>query len=241
MRILVIQHEAEAPAGVVGEGLDRAGAERITVEPLRGDALPDRPEEFAGLLLLGGPMSVAADDTYPHYRPLFRLVGAFHETGIPVLGICLGAQILARGLGRRVYRHRAIEFGFQPVTVTAAGAADPLFTGRGPDLRPMEWHEDTLDLPDGAVLLATNDFCRNQAYRVGEVSYGVQFHPEVDRRILEDWAASPAAQAASGWSDVKARMQAEMDRHLDQAMSLGRTLAARWMDLVKHRRARRAA
>jgi GMP synthase-like glutamine amidotransferase len=241
MRILVIQHEDEAPAGVVGTAMDAAGAERVTLRPIAGDALPDRPDGFEGALLLGGPMSVADDDTFPHYRAMFRLVRSFHESGLPVLGICLGSQILARSLGKRVYRHAGVEFGFQEVHLTEAGRSDPLFQGLGSRVKPMEWHEDTFELPEGAALLATNAFCANQAYRVGDRSYGVQFHPEVDRKIVEDWMKSPAAPTASGWSDVETRMQGEIDRHLADAMTLGRTIATRWMNLVKSRTAKHAA
>jgi GMP synthase-like glutamine amidotransferase len=241
MRILVIQHETEAPAGVVGEALDAAGAERVTVNPIAGEALPETPDGYAGVLLLGGPMSVAEDDAHPHYRTLFRLVRGFHEEGRPIFGICLGAQILARGLGSRVYPQGGTEFGFQPVTLTEAGLADPLFAGLGPSVRPMQWHEDSFDLPAGAVLLAENAFCRNQAYRMGELSYGVQFHPEVNRQVLTGWVGHPAAVAASGWSDVARRMEDEMDRHLEQAMTLGRMLTSRWMGLVRRRWGKAAA
>jgi GMP synthase-like glutamine amidotransferase len=241
MRILVIQHESEAPAGVVGEALDAAGAERVTVKPMAGEALPGAPDGFAGALLLGGPMSVAGDDTHPHYRALFRLVRGFHDEGRPIFGICLGAQILARSLESRVYPQGGTEFGFQPVELTPAALADPLFAGLGPSLRPMQWHEDSFDLPKGAVLLAENAFCRNQAYRMGDLSYGVQFHPEVNRRVLTGWVGHPAAIQASGWTDVARRMEDEMDRHLERAMALGRTLAGRWMGLVRRRWGKAAA
>jgi GMP synthase-like glutamine amidotransferase len=241
MRILVIQHENDAPAGVVGEAIDAGGGERVSVRPMAGEALPAAPDGFAGALILGGPMSVVADDTHPHYRSLFRLVRSFHDSGRPIFGICLGAQILARSLGARVHRHHGVEFGFRPVELTADGAADPLFAGLGPRLQPMQWHEDRFDLPDGAVLLAENAFCRNQAYRVGQHSYGVQFHPEVNRPVLEGWVDNAAAVAASGWTDVATRMQGEMDRHLEKAMALGRALASRWIELVRRRRRPEAA
>lgn len=232
MRILVVQHDEDGPAGVVGERIDTLGGERVTVMPLRGEALPEGPAGFAAAVFLGGAVSVAEDDTHPHYPHLFRLARAFHDEGKPLLGICLGAQILARGLGRRVYRHDQTEFGFCAVELTAEGQADPLFAGLGPALRPMQWHEDTFDLPEGAALLATSAACRNQAYRVGKTTYAVQFHPEVDRRIVEAWAESPAAREASGSLDPASLLQGQMAEHLGAAEALGRTLAERWMTLL---------
>jgi GMP synthase (glutamine-hydrolysing) len=233
MRILVVQHDDDGPAGVVGERIDALGGEQVTVLPHRGEALPESPAGFAGALFLGGPMSVREDDTYPHDPRLFGLARAFHEANKPLLGICLGAQILARALGERVYRHREMEFGFCPVELTPEGQTDLLFAGLGPSLRPMQWHEDTFDLPAGAVLLATGARCRNQAYRVGESTYGVQFHPEVDRAIVEAWAAMPAAQEAAGSADLEASLRGPMEEHLAAAEALGRTLADRWMRLLE--------
>jgi GMP synthase (glutamine-hydrolysing) len=235
MKILVVQHDDEGPAGVVGERIDAHGGERITVLPHRGDELPASPAGFAAAVFLGGPMSVADDDTHPHDPHLFGLARAFHEARRPLLGICLGAQILARALGQRVYRNATTELGFCPVELTAEGRIDPLFAGLGPLLQPMQWHEDTFDLPEGAALLATGAACRNQAYRASATTYGVQFHPEVDRRIVEAWAALPEAQEAAGSADLEALWRRQMDEHLAAAEALGRTLADRWMMLVVDR------
>lgn len=232
MRILVVQHDEDGPAGVVGEVIDALGGERVTVLPHLGEPLPEGPEGFAAALFLGGPMSVAADDTHPHDPRLFRLARAFHDARKPLWGICLGAQIVARALGQRVYRHATTEFGFCAVELTPAGQRDPLFAGLGPALRPMQWHEDTFDLPEGAELLATSADCRNQAYRVGVSTYGVQFHPEVDRSIVEAWGASSAAPDASGSNDPQGLLRGQLTEHLAAAELVGRTLAERWMKLV---------
>jgi GMP synthase-like glutamine amidotransferase len=241
MRILVVQHDEDGPAGVVGERIAARGGERVTVMPHNGAPVPESPAGFDGALFLGGAMSVRQDDNYPHDEGLFRLARAFHDQGKPIFGICLGSQIVARALGRRVYRHRATEFGFCEVRLTEAGCGDPLFSGLGPSIRPMQWHEDTFDLPDQSVLLATNDICAHQAYRVGRTTYAVQFHPEVDRGIVETWARSPAAPAASGLADPMATLQAQMSQYLASAETLGRTLADRWMDLVARHAERHAA
>ena len=235
MKILVVQHDDDGPAGLFGERIDALGGERTTVLPHRGEALPDGPQGFAGAVFLGGPMSVAGDAVAPHFPQVFRLARAFHEAGTPLIGICLGSQILARALGKEVYRNPETEFGFCAVELTEEGRADPLFAGLGPTLHPMQWHEDTFDLPDGAVLLATGTACRNQAYRASSTTYGVQFHPEVDRGIVEAWAAMPEAQAASGAAELEGVMRAQLSLHLAKAEAVGRTLADRWMRLLTER------
>ena len=235
MKILVVQHDDDGPAGLFGERIDALSGERVTVLPHRGEALPESPDGFAGALFLGGPMSVAGDDAYPHYPRLFRLARGFHDEGKPLLGICLGAQIVARALGQRVYRGGATEFGVCAVELTIAGQNDALFAGLGPLLHPMQWHEDTFDLPEGAVLLAAGAACRNQAYRASETTYGVQYHPEVDRGIVEAWAAMPDAQAAAGTTDLSGVMRAQLSAHLAAAEAVGRTLADRWMKLLSER------
>ncbi|MSP48318.1 MAG: type 1 glutamine amidotransferase [Alphaproteobacteria bacterium] len=236
MRILVVQHDREDPAGVVGEQMAARGATLVPTLPPAGEAFPDGPEGFDGLVLLGGPMSAADDAGHPYYARLHRMVRRFHDAGRPILGICLGSQIIARSFGKPVYRNKVTEIGFRPVRLTEAGRADPLFAGLGPEIRPMQWHEDTFDLPDEATGLAENDDCLNQACRIGPSTYAVQFHPEVDRAMVRTWAK--AAPSDAGTAE---RLEAEMDRHLAAAERLGRTLGDRWFDLIERHGQRSAA
>lgn len=234
MRILVVQHDREDPTGVVGESLAARGAELVTTLPHLGQALPAGPDGYDGLLLMGGPMCAADDKGHPYFPDLHGLVRRFHDSGRPILGICLGAQIIARAFGKRVYRNPVTEIGFRTVRLTKAGAADPMFSGFG-ELRPMQWHEDTFEMPKDATHLAENDECRNQAYRIGAGTYAVQFHPEVTRPMVRSWAKSPSAK--SGTAD---RLEDEMNRYLPAAEKLGRTMGERWGELVE-RHARRSA
>jgi GMP synthase (glutamine-hydrolysing) len=236
MRILVVQHDRDDPAGVVGESVAARGATLVATLPPAGEGFPDGPEGFAGLLLMGGPMSAADDAGHPHYPRLRRLVRRFHDAGRPILGICLGAQIIARSFDRPVYRNGAAEIGFCPVRLTDAGRADPLLAGFGPEICPMQWHEDTFDLPDGATRLAENDACLNQAYRVGRSTYALQFHPEVDGDMVRAWARNANADAATA-----ARLEAEMASHLADAQRFGRALGDRWVDLIERQGRQTAA
>ncbi|MBM3545582.1 MAG: type 1 glutamine amidotransferase [Alphaproteobacteria bacterium] len=236
MRILVIQHDKDDPAGVVGEQVAARGATLVPVLPPAGDAFPDGPEGFDGLILMGGPMCAADDEGYPYYPRLHRMVRRFHDAGRPILGICLGSQIIARSFGKPVYRNKADEIGFCPVQLTDAGQADPMFKGLGSEIRPMQWHEDTFDLPDEAVRLATNEMALNQAYRIGHSTYAVQFHPEVDRDMVRTWAKSAKADEA-----LTERLESEMKDHLAAAEHLGRTIGDRWTDLIERHGQRSAA
>jgi GMP synthase-like glutamine amidotransferase len=236
MRILVIQHDREDPAGVIGERLEARGAALDVVLPPAGGAFPSGPEKHDGLVLMGGPMSAADDSRFPYYPELHGMVRRFHEAGRPVLGICLGSQIIARSFGKPVYRNKVTEIGFCPVRLTEAGRRDPMFAGLGAELRPMQWHEDTFDLPAEATRLAESDDCLNQAFRIGTASYGVQFHPEVTRGMVRIWvdSARPGPETAQ-------RIEAEMDRHLVAAEQLGRQIGDRWYDLVERHGQRSAA
>lgn len=236
MRILVIQHDREDPAGVVGERIAARGATLVPALPPEGDTFPDGPEGFDGLVLMGGPMCAADDAGYPYYPRLHRMVRRFHDAARPILGICLGSQIIARSFGKPVYRNKVTEIGFCNVRLTEAGRSDPMFAGFGDAVRPMQWHEDTFDMPDEAVRLAENDDCANQAYRIGRSTYAFQFHPEVDRGMVRTWSKSAKADA-----DLIARLEAEMESHLAAAERLGRALGDRWFDLVERHGQRSAA
>jgi GMP synthase-like glutamine amidotransferase len=239
MRILIVQNEAESHAGVVGEALRAEGGTLEVRRTYAGDPIPDSPADHDGLLLLGGEQS-AIDDRHAFMPPLFALIRRFDDEAKPVLGICLGAQMIARAFGARVYRHREVEFGFTPMRVTEHAAADPLL-GALPAPPVMQWHEDTFDLPEGALLLATGDRCHHQAYRVGRATWAFQGHIEVDGSILHDWARMPGARDAAGGRDPVALLESEMPLHLDAASDLGRAVGSRWGRLVEAARRRQGA
>jgi GMP synthase-like glutamine amidotransferase len=234
LKILIVQNSRCAPAGVLGESLAEAGADLVTVTPDEGEALPSGPDGYDGALILGGPQSAADDGTSPYIPELLHLMRGFAQADRPLLGVCLGAQLLARTHGERVYRHSIPERGFKPVTLTEAGATDPLLSALGPERPIMQWHYDTFDLPRDAVLLATGPDCANQAFRIGRAQYGVQFHPEVTDAIVRDWAARFRHEAgpADDFESLALHLEAQMREHLAGANSFARELACRWMALM---------
>lgn len=239
MNILVVQHHIDSPSGYIGERIEAAGAAAATVLPHRGEKLPDSPEGFDGALLLGGAMSAADDAGHPYYPHLFGLIRGFAGAGKPVMGICLGAQLIARAWGRPVGPNPVPEFGFLPLAATPAARSDALIGGL--DLPPlMQFHYDTFELPAEATLLATGSTCANQAYRLGNAVWGFQFHLEATPAIVRTCAAMDAARHAAGGADPVALTERGMEAHMTAAASFAATVGDRWMGLVAARRARAA-
>lgn len=142
------------------------------------------------LILMGGPMS--ANDALPYISEEIHLIREAVSLGKPVLGVCLGAQLIAKALGARVYANNVKEIGWYPVHWTDAAADDPLHQGLFGSDTVFHWHGETFDLPPGAELLAYSDACRNQAYRVGENIYGLQYHLEVTPEMIAEWLTQDA-------------------------------------------------
>jgi GMP synthase (glutamine-hydrolysing) len=190
MRVMVLQNaEGEGP-GLVGTALLEAGASVEYVPLWLGAKVPAEREngEFAWVIALGGPMSAWQDAEHPHLAGEAAFLGARARAGLPTLAICLGAQLLARGLGAEVRRGPTLELGVMPIALSDAGRKDPLLAPF--DGQPvMHWHHDTFALPVGAVRLASTAAYENQAFRLGTAPvWGLQFHPECDRQMRVEWA-----------------------------------------------------
>jgi len=200
--ILILQHVAcEGPATMAWYLASHAMPFKV-VRLLEGEEAPSVLLGVSHLIVLGGPMSVHDEGRFPFLRTDCRLLGEATRSDIPTLGICLGAQLIARVLrakvvkapvslvgqrGPRGRRSRPGELGWYNVQLTRDGQSDPLFRGLGKKLSVFQWHEDTFDVPRGAVLLAWAETCTNQAFRYGKNVYAFQFHVEVDGAMIRDW------------------------------------------------------
>lgn len=181
----IIQNDPEVPLGNL--------AEHLTVpyqlhHPYKDGQLP-RPAEITALIVLGGAMGANDEPAHPFLTDLKVLIRQVVAAGIPYLGICLGGQLLASAFGAQVVSNRWEELGTLPVQLTAAGLTDPLLSGMPQRFSTFQWHHDSFDLPDQAVLLASSPACPHQAFRVGANAWGLQFHPEVTETIIRSWAA----------------------------------------------------
>jgi GMP synthase-like glutamine amidotransferase len=191
VKVLIVMHvESEGP-GAFGELLAREGAETVTVRLHRGERLPE-PRAVDAAIVLGGPMNVYEEVVHPFLRDEDRFLKEAAGRGLPVLGICLGAQLIAKAAGAAVTKNRVKEVGWYTAALTPAGVRDPLFRDL-PELLPvLQWHEDTFAIPAGGTLLATGKDCLNQAFRFRN-SWGLQFHLEADRPMLKEWFADAPA------------------------------------------------
>jgi GMP synthase-like glutamine amidotransferase len=193
---LIVQHIAPESSFAIGEVLDGAGVALDVRQVFEGQVLPATLDGFDGLVVMGGPMSAASDDGFPSRGAELTLIGEALALGVPTLGVCLGAQLLAVAAGAAVYPGaRGPEIGWGPVDLLAACGDDPLFTGLPTTLTVMHWHGDTFDLPAGAVSLMTNGNYVNQGFRIGEAAWGVQFHLEVTERAVEGFIAEFGTEA----------------------------------------------
>jgi GMP synthase (glutamine-hydrolysing) len=187
--ILILQHVWDNPQGYIGQLLDDYQIPYDVIE-VECQAIPD-PEHYAAVIALGGSQHIYDIEHYPYLVQEKATLQTVIERDIPFLGICLGGQLLAYACGGSVRKHAVTEFGFLEVQLTAYGQQDPLFTDLPGSQRVVHWHEDTFDLPVGAVRLATSDATTNQAFRYGRRAYGLQYHIEIDDKTLDTWLYHP--------------------------------------------------
>lgn len=195
MNALVVMHVASEGPGRLGVFLSERGDSVRTVRLHDEELLPDETAGIDLVITLGGPMNVYEDGKYPFLGHEVDFLRQAMAAEVPVLGICLGAQLIARAAGARVYRSPVEEVGWKDVTLTGEGKRDRLFLGLPESLPVLQWHGDTFDIPEGGRLLATAPECRHQAFRVGS-AWGLQFHLEADRKMIAGWFDGMAGHGA---------------------------------------------
>jgi GMP synthase (glutamine-hydrolysing) len=226
-RVVVI-HNLEHPVRGYVEVLREAGLELEECHAVNGDPLPDL-EDVDGLVVLGGLQSVAdGSDPLPGEVDLLRRA---IDTGVPVLGVCLGAQLLALAAGGEV-RHRGRSIEWRELVATEAAEGDPLFGALPGPVPALHWNEDVIEPPPDAVELLTRAGDGAEAFRVGEAAWGVQYHPDVDAEALDSWYDDYAAYL--GDVDVDALKAEDRRREPDQQRA-SRALFAAFARLVAER------
>jgi hypothetical protein len=191
--VLVIQNEVDDPVALVGQWINEAGVDVEVIHAYLGETVPTSlPAQFSGAITLGGYMGANDDIEFPWLVDERSLMKDLIANDIPFFGICLGGQLLATAVDGKVGPTPVPEIGVASFRVTDDAAQDSVFGYlAGKEVIAAEWHKDYItDLPQEAVVLAGNDVCPVQAFRIGENIYGVQFHPEIDAKIFSAWAAT---------------------------------------------------
>jgi GMP synthase (glutamine-hydrolysing) len=211
--VLCVQNDVSDSLGIAPKLLRAAGCETSGLRAFESKRAWPSASSLAGLVVFGGEMNADQLDRYPYLRRVRDLMRQSIDLGVPTLGICLGAQLLARAFGARVYPAPVRELGFAPIALTEAGRKDPLLAGCRSGDRFFEWHEDTFDLPAGATLLASGRAVPSQAFRIGS-AWGIQFHPEVDTAEIHEWMEAAGGSLESKWGRTRAEVTAEIQDYL---------------------------
>jgi GMP synthase (glutamine-hydrolysing) len=235
-RILVFQHVPFERLGTIEVFLRQAGFRVPYVNFARRPEARPSLDACAGLVVLGGPMNVDETDRYPHLKTEVALIEEAMRRAIPVLGICLGAQLVAKALGTKVYPGTEKEIGWYDLSVSEAARTDPLFAHFRATERVFQWHGDTFDVPTGAVRLASSTICPNQAFRYRDSVYALQFHLEVDEPTIDRWLHVPPNRreiAALKGSIDPDTIRAETTRHMRRLAALGKRTFGAFVKLVR--------
>jgi len=185
--ILVIQHVTIEGPGILGPFLLSRGFDLHIIDFEKGDSLPVLSDDVEAVISMGGPMNVYEEEAYPFLKDENNFLQEVLKKRIPFLGLCLGAQLICKAASGRVQKGKAKEVGWGEVLLTDMGKNDLLFNDVPVIVPTFQWHGDECILPSGAILLAHNDICEAQCFRIGSCAYGMQFHFEVTADIIESW------------------------------------------------------
>jgi GMP synthase (glutamine-hydrolysing) len=186
VKVLVVQHHPDEGPGTLGDFLRDHGADLVFAHTWKDEIPPREPDGFDAVVSMGGPMNVYEEDKHPWLIQETRLLASAARAGLPVMGVCLGAQLIAKALGADVVQSPQKEMGWYEAKLTPAAAADPLWAGVEQAFPVVQWHGDMFQVPQGGELLATSEPCPHQAFG-WKKAYGLQFHIEVTPAILEAW------------------------------------------------------
>jgi GMP synthase (glutamine-hydrolysing) len=215
--------------GLIASALESAGASYEYVDLFRAPDARVALDSCDGVISMGGPMS--ANDDSPFIRRELELLRSAGSRDLPILGVCLGAQMIAKAFGARVFKNRIKEIGWAPIHWTRDAQRDPLFRGcAGSDI-VFHWHSETFDLPRGATWLASSQACRYQAFRIGSNIYGLQFHLEVTPAMIQDWFS----QGVNSEDAAAFRETIDPNLHARELSDLAHRVFGRWAKIAAHK------
>ncbi len=238
-RLLVFQHVAHEILGTLDPLLKRAGFRIRYVNFSRQPDLQPSLDGYDGLIILGGPTSVNDSDRLPHLSREMQLIEQAMKRDLPVLGICLGAQLIAKTLGAAVYPNREKELGWYDVAPTGDAKDDRLLGAWARSEKIFQWHGDTFDIPRTSRHLAFFSLCSNQAFRYGSNVYGFQFHLEVEERMIQRWLRVEENRieiASLGEKINLERIHAETALHIRRLHELSDQVFGEFIKLLRSRK-----
>lgn len=229
--VCVLQHiHCETP-GIIADCLQAAGIGIHFVRIFAGNPIPSNLDEPAGLVVMGGPMSVYEHERFPFLLQEQRLIEQALKNDKPVLGVCLGSQLLAATLGAEIKSGRQKEIGWHPVILTESAAADALWQQLPSTFTAYHWHGDVYDLPQSAVALAASELTPCQGFRYREKAYGFLFHMEVTEKIIKNMVKEFSAEL-DAQNITPASIVARAKDYLPELQKIGGRVFGRWVKLI---------
>jgi len=229
--VYALIHAASETPGLLGEVLAESGYQVREIHAYKGDSVPENIDDASALLVMGGPVGVYEADAHPYLREEKQLIADSIDKEIPVLGICLGSQLIASVLGASVYKGKQKEIGWFPVYLEKAGDLDPLFAQLSPAFTGFHWHGDVFDLPKGAVSLARSELTTCQAFRYQDNVYGILCHLEVTPKIIEEMTAAFDAELQVEKISKEILMK-DCEKYIQELNRLGRMAFSAWVQSI---------
>ncbi|MCZ6614273.1 MAG: type 1 glutamine amidotransferase [Chloroflexi bacterium] len=230
--VWVLQHSPIETLGTIEDTLQAEGLSSRYIRPFAGEPVPQAMDSAPALVVMGGPMGVYDQERHPFLRDEMRLIEDALRLDRPILGVCLGSQLIAVTLGSSVTRGKQKEIGWHLVHLTPEASRDRLFQSVASSFLSFHWHGDIFDLPRGAVSLARSELTEHQAFCYGERVYGLLFHLEVTREIMTGMVESFAGELEEEDLDGEAIL-AQATERLGPMHTIGRAVFARWAELAR--------